>query len=596
MSDYWRVVEAIVSERGKKPRRYKYFEDLWEKLDGDFGLIFLEAPTGAGKTEAVIAPFIANLLDENRKWHSMLHMLPTRSLVYNMFRRMCKALTACRIRLGIDTKVVPVYDYGGLIPVKPFLEGDLTTTTYDCLLYTFYGFRSHGSHILLSIGKIAGALLILDEVHLLQDTLWYTPTLLPHHIRNLLRYGGTLVIMTATLPSILKDNIKDQAFRELNRERVGEVRMRSGVDEIERGRVRVQLQKGDVLDSVVEIARSHQKPMLMVFNTVERAAKAFLKLKEAVLEKVELLHSRLTTRARKAREGIFEEKYDEELIVVATQVVEAGVDYDFRTVATELSPIDSLIQRIGRCGRRRDGLALVFLDDESALKIYPSTLVEATKEILDEGSLEASILNVEAASELLNKVYTRDVVDSLKNEALAHNVDYVISFVKRFDENMLKRRDLFEKEARMLLRLGVELTCILPDDELYGGILKNFIDSGSPSIHITMDVDDFNRLMEENVFSISFKSTGKKIQPPALLHEIGGEGFYLAITTAMSKMESLDENRVLLRVDKLRPNELENLFRAHRGSIIRPLIVNPSYYVVSEDGYELGLVRLYGGA
>jgi CRISPR-associated endonuclease/helicase Cas3 len=41
-------------------------------------------------------------------------------------------------------------------------------------------------------------------------------------------------------------------------------------------------------------------------------------------------------------------------IVVATQVVEAGVDIDARTMFTELAPWPSLVQRFGRCNRKGD--------------------------------------------------------------------------------------------------------------------------------------------------------------------------------------------------------------------------------------------------
>ena len=41
-------------------------------------------------------------------------------------------------------------------------------------------------------------------------------------------------------------------------------------------------------------------------------------------------------------------------IIVATQVVEAGVDISSRTLITELAPWASIVQRIGRCNRTGD--------------------------------------------------------------------------------------------------------------------------------------------------------------------------------------------------------------------------------------------------
>jgi len=47
---------------------------------------------------------------------------------------------------------------------------------------------------------------------------------------------------------------------------------------------------------------------------------------------------------------LLDEKQDR--IIVATQVVEAGVDVSAHTLITELAPWPSLVQRFGRCNRR----------------------------------------------------------------------------------------------------------------------------------------------------------------------------------------------------------------------------------------------------
>jgi CRISPR-associated endonuclease/helicase Cas3 len=119
---------------------------------------------------------------------------------------------------------------------------------------------------------------------------------------------------------------------------------------------------------------------LIVLNTVKRAKKVY----EALLDlrkkekssspKLLLVHSRFRSHER--------EKLNEQLqqsgeaaadrIIVATQVVEAGVDISARTLVTELAPWASLVQRMGRCNRTGDdGPGRVFwigldLDKQSA--------------------------------------------------------------------------------------------------------------------------------------------------------------------------------------------------------------------------------------
>lgn len=82
------------------------------------------------------------------------------------------------------------------------------------------------------------------------------------------------------------------------------------------------------------------------------------------------------------------------LIVVSTQVVEAGVDLSAETLITELAPWASIVQRLGRCNRRgkQDGTAKVrwvALPDKQALPYEPERLAEsrAILEHLSDGSI-----------------------------------------------------------------------------------------------------------------------------------------------------------------------------------------------------------------
>jgi len=595
MTTYWDIVEAIVSERGRRLRRYRYFEDLWAAIEEGFSLIFFQAPTGAGKTEAVSAPFFRDLIDYKRRWHSMLHVLPTRSLVFNMFNRICRSLHACRIRFGRPSRIVVNYDHGGFIPAKTFLEGDITTTTYDTLLYTFYGFRSYGHHLFLSIGKIAGSLIVLDEVHLLQDSSWYAPTLLPHHISNLIKYGGTTIIMTATLPQILLRETLSAAERIDANVKKEPVVMNSRIDKVERGKISVELLDDDLLEAAVDLVKEAEKPALLIFNTVERAVKAYELLKENQCGHIELLHSRIIAEVRRSREEVFEKKETKrDLVIVATQVAEVGIDYDFRTIITELSPIDSLIQRLGRCGRRKDGVAFISTRKESAMKVYPKIIVDKTAENLDEYLLSKSVMDVESSSELVNRVYTEKVVNSLRKAA--RGIEIILrnshSFIKEFSRKLFIARNLFDNAATGLLRLGVELPCILLPDKLYQEVLE--LCRGGPSeVYWPISLEDLRQLMEKGSLSLSLQAKYKAdVQIPGILHEIEGKRFYLQIHIASGKRDKEtfgDLSPMILKRERI------NLSKMGKGfGLTNPFIINPEYYSLYEDGYHLGLVKPYG--
>lgn len=100
---------------------------------------------------------------------------------------------------------------------------------------------------------------------------------------------------------------------------------------------------------------------LLIVNTVARAKAACLAIESAKKrEKKEkthtlLVHSRFRPAERDALNAQLQDRdAAPDRIIVATQVVEAGVDLSARTLITELAPWSSIVQRIGRCNRTGD--------------------------------------------------------------------------------------------------------------------------------------------------------------------------------------------------------------------------------------------------
>ncbi len=596
LASYWDLVGAIVKRRGRTLKRYRYFERAWASLQ-DCQLLFLEAPTGAGKTEAVLTPFLQGLVSGERMWHSLLYVLPTRSLVFNMFYRFCKALSACREFFGEIGPVVVDYDYGGFTPFKAFIEGDITLTTYDTLIYTFYGFRSYGHHLLLSVGKIAGALIILDEAQLLQDAHWYSLSLLPHHVANFLAFGATVVVMTATLPQILVEETLNAVKSPYLTTSHNLLKVNPNEDSIERGSLEVSLRSGCLLDEVPALASNCEKPLLLVFNTVERAAAAYQQLAANGYDNLVLLHSRLISGVKRDRETIFEKNGQKrDLIVVATQVVEAGVDYDFKTIATEISPIDSLIQRLGRCARRNDGYAIVYSDPEQAKHVYPQALVDQTLRAIDGDLLAESVRNSLVASDMVNRVYRREIVDQLRKEA-AEDLRGALSFIKGFKlSGIFAARPATSPQAASLLRLGIEVRCILLPPQLYSEVVERCTRSTEDKIPLDISIAQFINLLEENTLSLSIERVYPNLEIPALKHPVSNKALYLSLSTAPSSSfqeasEESGEEKVVV-VEK--HEDLAKAVERRLKGFSAPFIVNPQYYrYLAPSDYHLGLVKPY---
>ncbi len=177
------------------------------------------------------------------------------------------------------------------------------------------------------------------------------------------RVGGKFLLMTATLPPFIKDELKgfqDVEFPEQE------------LPPIKRHKIAVYNESIHSDSSLTLIEKEFQagKKVLIVCNTVKRAQEMY----EALLDlRPLLIHSRFILKDRRKKEskkfGIMSinDPTHPPVIWIATQVVEASLDLDFDVLLTECSPIDSLLQRFGRCYRKRD-----YCDQAPNINIFKS--------------------------------------------------------------------------------------------------------------------------------------------------------------------------------------------------------------------------------
>lgn len=109
-------------------------------------------------------------------------------------------------------------------------------------------------------------------------------------------------------------------------------------------------------DLAAQVVEAHQRRgglTLVVLNRVDRAQALYHQLVRTGLsdDQVTLIHSRFRRSDRAHHEAALDRNRTDDRVVVATQVVEAGVDISARTLFSELCPWPALVQRIGRCNR-----------------------------------------------------------------------------------------------------------------------------------------------------------------------------------------------------------------------------------------------------
>ncbi len=225
--------------------------------------------------------------------------------------------------------------------------------------------------------RLANAVLVLDEVQALPVSL-LVPIL--DALKLLAEHFGTTVLLTsATQPkfdalsvwsTLPVRNLVDQPVELFTRLR--RARYEWWIDP--------QPDLAEVADKVTE-----QRQALVVVNTVDHARQMFRLLEERTDVPVRHLSTRMCPAHRRT---VLDKVHalladDEPVLLVSTQLIEAGVDVDFPVVFRALAPAESLQQAAGRANREghRDepGHVVVFDASDAPIPKFYRTAVGSTR-------------------------------------------------------------------------------------------------------------------------------------------------------------------------------------------------------------------------
>ncbi|GAA1330214.1 CRISPR-associated helicase/endonuclease Cas3 [Catellatospora bangladeshensis] len=356
------------------------------------GLMVIEAPMGAGKTEAAL--LAAEELAAASGADGVFVALPTQATTDAMFGRVRKWLDAVPGRDGsasvtlahgkaslndkfaglvrrgafapaYDSDETPVVAHYWLSGRKKGVLASFVVGTIDQVL--FAGLKSR--HLMLRHLGLAGKVVIIDEVHAYDV---YMSQYLNRVLHWLGAYGVPVVLLSATLPAERRAELLaayDGGAHEVRPDLGYPVISTSGGSPAlelplpDTGTTVVLDRLPDDLDTLVSYLRTHLEGggcAVVVRNTVTRVQETAQRLEvEFGRDNVTINHSRFLAcdRARIDRELL--DRFGPEgtrpdlHIVVASQVVEQSLDVDFDLVITDVAPMDLVLQRLGRLHRHR---------------------------------------------------------------------------------------------------------------------------------------------------------------------------------------------------------------------------------------------------
>lgn len=307
----------------------------------------------------------------------------------------------------------------------------LTISTID-QLFTFV-FKYFGSEIITATLKYSR--IVIDEIQS------YSPGVLAciiYGLKIITQLGGKFCIMTATLPPYLLDEFKGLGISALEPQKYLMDKIRHNIAIID--------DKEFDFEAISEQAKS-QKRVLIIVNTVKRAQSVFQEVEKHFFGKIVLLHSRFLKNDRKAREDEIRnyQKLPKSCICISTQIVEASLDIDFDVLYTDMCPADSLLQRLGRCYRKREynlSEPNVFVLNSDIYKgIYDKDIFFLSKQYL---SQYTGVFSEQNKLEYIDQVYKKDNII---------NTEFYIKYKARLDflEKIIPGA-LEEKEVKQKFR------------------------------------------------------------------------------------------------------------------------------------------------
>lgn len=157
----------------------------------------------------------------------------------------------------------------------------------------------------------------------------------------------------------------------------------------------------NALEIIADIHTRQRKRVIVICNTVSQAQGLYRDLQELNHDytlNITLLHSRFLPEHRAQKEAflkeIFAENWQDDgncYVLISTQVIEAGINITCEVMHSQLCPMNSLLQRAGRCARFQDEQGEVFVYRTVQVNQAYATLAEADIDPETETSTEKKL-------------------------------------------------------------------------------------------------------------------------------------------------------------------------------------------------------------
>lgn len=347
--------------------RLEAVENVKKRLQKDERVFTLTAPTGAGKTFTMLS--VADEIRKQKGKLGIIYSLPFLSITEQV-QKISEELLDDVLSVNSKTENERIrnaqqsYENNQSTEnLTEILKEDFIQNTFDhpFIITTFVQFFeslvSNKNSTLLKLPNFKKRIFLIDEVQALPPRLYiFFSAWLNEFCR---RNDSYAILSTATMPKLaipIKDTDEDcradllfQDYSVPNE--LIDCKKYFAIDIFNRYQIDV-LSDQQTNESLVNHILKLEASCLVILNTIADTKNLYNELK-GKSENVLLLNTHFIpndrTRIIKQAQDLL--KTNKKVILISTQLIEAGVDIDFPVVYRDMCPLPSLIQSAGRCNR-----------------------------------------------------------------------------------------------------------------------------------------------------------------------------------------------------------------------------------------------------
>lgn len=331
----------------------------------------LTAPTGSGKTIMLLS--LASEIIKQKGNYRIMYALPFLSITEQVEKEVLEIFEEYKDK-GFVQRIDSKSSNKEFADLQEKLDTDPQeedfdklealifqekTFAYPFVITTFVRFfetlLSNHNATLLKLPNFSKSIFLIDEIQSLPPRLY---TFFVAYLDKFCeKFDSYAIISTATQPnfSLPNNNENAKTFFEDYKEPVSLLNYKKYFESDVFNRYQIDYQKEGInIEQLAEKIIDEDNSVLVILNTIDDSKDLFAILQDSFEEEeICLLNTHFVPndRKRKIENAKDRLKKDQKIILISTQLIEAGVDISFPILYRDFALISSIIQSAGRCNR-----------------------------------------------------------------------------------------------------------------------------------------------------------------------------------------------------------------------------------------------------